>query len=103
MSPSPRRSVLSLKSSPAKAPVLQWKCKPCGAAFEVAGDLADDAAVRCPACNARLGRAEQFRSDPPDAKVRARQVERKAEPPPPPERGGRAKVVVERKSLTGRR
>jgi DNA-directed RNA polymerase subunit RPC12/RpoP len=102
MSPPPRRSVLTLKSSPAKAPALQWKCKPCGAAFEVAGELADDAAVRCPSCNARLGRAEQFRSDPPDPKVRARQVERKAEPPPAP--GGRAKVVVvERKPLTARR
>jgi hypothetical protein len=40
---------------------------------EVSPELADDEAVRCPSCNARLGKAAQFRTDAPDqAKVRAR-------------------------------
>ena len=89
--PPPRRPVLHLKSPPALkplAPVKQakpakppapiaapapWTCKPCGAGFDVPASLADEDAVRCPKCNARLGRAAQFRSDPPDVEhVRAR-------------------------------
>ena len=51
----------------------RWKCKPCGAGFDVAPELAGDDAVRCPACNARLGKAEDFRADPPNLdKLRAR-------------------------------
>jgi hypothetical protein len=95
-----RRPTLSLKLSPPKAPVWRWKCKPCGAALEIGADLADADAVRCPACNARLGRAEQFRADPPDAKVRARRVEGEAKPPPPP--AGPTVTVVERRRLASR-
>jgi DNA-directed RNA polymerase subunit RPC12/RpoP len=89
--------VLSLKASPAKAPVWRWKCKPCGAALEIGAELADADAVRCPACNAKLGRAEQFRGDPPDAKVRARRVEAESTPAPAP-----TSMVVERRRLTSR-
>jgi putative FmdB family regulatory protein len=66
MSDTARRPTLHLKNPPARAqapaPVIRWKCKPCGAPFEVSESLDDDEAVRCPACNARLGRADQFRS-----------------------------------------
>src|SRR5437879_4728852 len=59
-----RRPTLHLKTPPAQAdPVaaaVRWKCKPCGAPFEVSRTLQDQEVVRCPACNARLGRAEQF-------------------------------------------
>ena len=91
--------MLSLKASPVKAPVWRWKCKPCGAALEIGADLADADAVRCPACNAKLGRAEQFRSDPPDAKVRARRVEVDSAPPAAP---GPTVTVVQRRRLTAR-
>jgi DNA-directed RNA polymerase subunit RPC12/RpoP len=72
-----RRPILSLKNPPRvaapPAPARRWKCKPCGAALEVPASLADEDAVRCPSCNARLGRAGQFRSeDPEQQKVRAR-------------------------------
>ncbi len=51
-----------------------WKCKPCGKTVEVGADLDDDAVVRCPSCNARLGLARDFRQDPPSPKLRARRV-----------------------------
>ncbi len=92
--------MLSLKASPPKTPVWRWKCKPCGAALEIGADLADADPVRCPACNAKLGRAEQFRSDPPDAKVRARRVEVDTTTPPPT--SGPTVTVVERRRLTSR-
>jgi DNA-directed RNA polymerase subunit RPC12/RpoP len=58
-------------SAQAKAP--GWKCRPCGAGFEVGSDLADEDAVRCPSCNARLGLARDFRHETPNmAKLRAR-------------------------------
>ena len=64
-------------AAPPSAPVKTygWKCKPCGTGFDVVSELGDDDAVRCPSCNARVGLAKDFRSDPPNlAKVRARQV-----------------------------
>jgi putative FmdB family regulatory protein len=74
-----RRPTLHLKNPPARtlapAAVIRWKCKPCGAPFEVSQSLDDDEAVRCPACNARLGRADQFRSAlAPTPGVRARRA-----------------------------
>lgn len=70
----PRRPILRLKAAPKSAPtVSRWRCKPCGAAVEIASDLPADAVIRCPACNARLGMASQFLSDPPQLqRVRAR-------------------------------
>jgi DNA-directed RNA polymerase subunit RPC12/RpoP len=60
-----------------------WKCRPCGTAFVPPRDGPADEAVRCPACNARLGRAGDFRSEPPLLeKLRARAV--KVAPPPTP-------------------
>jgi hypothetical protein len=51
-----------------------WKCKPCGKSLQLDAGLADDAAVRCPSCNARLGLAGEFRQVPPSPKLRARPV-----------------------------
>jgi DNA-directed RNA polymerase subunit RPC12/RpoP len=97
MTEKPRRPILHLKFppaapivTPAAAPVAAtvssapkaatWKCKPCGKAFQVAAELADDEAVRCPACNARLGLAGDFRGETPNLeRIRARPV---AEPKP---------------------
>ena len=102
MSEPPRRATLTLRSSPvAKAPVMRWKCKPCGVVFDVAAELADDDAVRCAACNAKLGRAAQFRADPPDTRVRARLVEA-VEPPAPKPPPGPIKVIVQRRRLAPR-
>lgn len=99
----PRRKILSLKSGiaapggpppleriarparpsapeppPAPPPAVgDWKCKPCGTRFDPATDLADDDSVRCPACNARLGLASDFRADPPHVeKLRARHLKK---------------------------
>jgi len=87
MADTPKRPTLHLKLTPkllepeppapaqsAKA-AATWKCKPCGKSLQVDSALADDADVRCPSCNARLGLAADFRLDPPGAKVRARLVE----------------------------
>ena len=71
----PRPQHVAPPAAPVVKPVHAWKCKPCGTGFDVGPELADDDAVRCPSCNARVGRAKDFRSDPPTlAKVRARQV-----------------------------
>jgi DNA-directed RNA polymerase subunit RPC12/RpoP len=86
MADPPRRPTLRLKNppplpptpaalAPAAAPAVRWKCKPCGAGFDVSPSLGDADAVRCPSCNARLGRAEQFRGDPAQVQgVRARRA-----------------------------
>jgi len=86
-----RRPILKLKNPPkvvipgappppppAPPPPVQhdWKCKPCGTGLSVAPDIADEAEVRCPSCNARLGTAGDFRADPPPAKLRARPAKR---------------------------
>jgi hypothetical protein len=56
-------------------PAVDWKCKPCGTGFNVPAELADDEAVRCPSCNAKLGLAGDFRQDPPNTpRLRARPV-----------------------------
>jgi DNA-directed RNA polymerase subunit RPC12/RpoP len=87
MADPPRRKILSLKNppplpapppAPVRAPEPQapqgaWKCKPCGARLDVAADADPDSVVRCPACNANLGKAGQFLSDPP-GKIRARRA-----------------------------
>ncbi len=95
MSDEPRpRKILSLKNPPTRPlgpepvrakpakpapappapPAIQydWKCKPCGAGFNVAPEVPDAEAIRCPNCNAKLGLAGDFRADPPPAKLRAR-------------------------------
>jgi DNA-directed RNA polymerase subunit RPC12/RpoP len=96
MTDKPKRPILHLKFPPStpigapaapaaasSAPKAQtWKCKPCGKPFQVLSELADEDSVRCPACNARLGLAADFRGDPPNLeKVRARLA---VEPPPKP-------------------
>jgi DNA-directed RNA polymerase subunit RPC12/RpoP len=56
-----------------KAP--EWKCKPCGTAFQVPSELTDEESVRCPSCNAKLGLAKDFRDTPPNtSRLRARFV-----------------------------
>jgi len=70
--------------APAAAPApasYTWKCRPCGAPFVPPSEGPDEEPVRCPVCNARVGRAGDFRLDPPPLdKLRARAV--KAAPPP---------------------
>ena len=59
------------------AVVFRWKCKPCGTAFGIPDEAGDADIVRCPACNAKLGVAADFRAEPPNLeKVRARQVKK---------------------------
>lgn len=105
MNDTPRRPILSLKgaakppaaadaphaadapsaASPEPARPQLWKCKPCGKTFEVPAELPDDEPMRCPACNARLGLAKEFRvEDLSLAKVRARPVARHEPAPAPP-------------------
>lgn len=75
------RTVIVAPSPPPPPPpapaVGDWKCKPCGTRFDPPAELADEDSVRCPSCNARLGLAADFRSDPPNlAKLRARHVKK---------------------------
>jgi len=72
--PPRKRAILSLKNPPKPKvePILRWKCKPCGGIVVLTGKEGPEEVIRCPACNARLGKAGQFLSDPPDEKVRAR-------------------------------
>jgi hypothetical protein len=74
----PRREVRAEPEAPTPAaPLHDWKCKPCGTSFTPSAELAEEDAVRCPSCNARLGRAVDFRADPPRLeKLRARLVKR---------------------------
>ncbi|HEX4197868.1 MAG TPA: hypothetical protein VHZ26_10530 [Caulobacteraceae bacterium] len=106
MTEKPRRPILHLKfppstpiavpgapAVPAAAPpaprTMTWKCKPCGKPFQVLGELADGDSVRCPACNARLGMAGDFRAEPPELdKVRARLAPEPAPKPSAPKPPG---------------
>lgn len=81
MSDPPRRPILKLKIAPAAPPApalasepaagARWKCKPCGGVVVITGDEPADQEIRCPACNARLGLADDFHAD---GKVRARRL-----------------------------
>jgi DNA-directed RNA polymerase subunit RPC12/RpoP len=104
MTEKPRRPILHLKfppstpiavpgapaapaaATPPPAPrAMNWKCKPCGKPFQVLSELTDADSVRCPACNARLGLAGDFRAEPPELeKVRARLALEPAPKPPAP-------------------
>ncbi len=113
MTDKPRRPILHLKfppatpvavpgapvAAPARAPkTLTWKCKPCGKPFQVLNELADEDSVRCPACNARLGLAADFRADPPELeRIRARlAVEAPPRPVTPPRSTGRGSIASRR-------
>jgi hypothetical protein len=78
MTDRPTRPILHLKATPTPTPKdlkPEWRCKPCGSVVDVDAALADIDTVRCPACGAALGRAGQFRSDPPQIqRLRARRV-----------------------------
>jgi DNA-directed RNA polymerase subunit RPC12/RpoP len=121
MTEKPRRPILHLKFPPATPIVapgaepaaaatppplraMTWKCKPCGKRFEVLSGLADTDSVRCPACNARLGLAGDFRADPPELeKVRARQALEPAPKPAAPKSTGTSPRKVVRVSSVSRR
>jgi len=107
-----KRPILHLKFSPATpiatlgapatapSPPQIWKCKPCGKPFQVLSELADEDSVRCPACNARLGLASDFRADPPQLeRVRARLA---VEPAPAPAAPSPRRTFV-RESIGSRR
>ena len=65
------RAVLSLR--PAKPQAAEWLCKPCGARLTPDPHLAPEEAVRCPACNAKLGKAADFANPQPGfPRLRAR-------------------------------
>jgi len=93
MSDDPKpRPILRLKNPPKLPPMAppqpSWKCKPCGEPF--APTLAVDAEgdVRCPRCNAKVGKLEDFTARPPrTAKIRARPILR-----PTPPAGGRTQT-----------
>jgi DNA-directed RNA polymerase subunit RPC12/RpoP len=75
-----KRPILKLKNPPAALvppppppPVVRWKCKPCGTTVPLTGEEAPADIIRCPACNARLGTAQDFADNSP--KVRARRIE----------------------------
>ncbi len=110
MTEKPKRPILHLKfapSAPIAAPAATspppgqtWKCKPCGKPFQVLSELADEDSVRCPACNARLGLAADFRADPPELeRVRARLA---TEPEPAQTAPGPRRTFV-RESIGSRR
>jgi len=73
----PARPAIPEPPPPPPPPMGDWKCKPCGARFDPPATLADEDSVRCPACNARLGPAADFRADPPRLeKLRARHLKK---------------------------
>lgn len=79
MSETPKRPILSLKNppkpKPAPAKPSKWKCKPCGATVQLTGEEDPAGDVRCPGCNARLGLAGDFNSQPPKTEgLRARPI-----------------------------
>jgi len=95
-----RRPILQLKTAkPAgpPAPPAMWKCKPCGTAFPLPEGEADEW-VRCPHCNARLGRVADFQADPPPTRLRARPAGAR-EPKPAKGDKGPVKVEVARRKL----
>ena len=82
MTSSSSRPILRLKNPPNLPPMPpappSWKCKPCGTAFAPRAAANEDGDVRCPGCNARVGKLEDFTARPPNAeKVRARPIPRK--------------------------
>lgn len=80
MSEERTRPILRLKFPPAPKPVAApvapkgvWRCKPCGAEVTLPTTAEEGDIVRCPSCNANLGKAVHFLSDPPEtSKLRAR-------------------------------
>jgi len=91
-----RRPLLQLKSAaPVAKPSPTWKCKPCGTSFQLTGE--EEEWVRCPQCNARLGRTSDFKADPPVVeKLRVRSVAPLPSPKPPK---GEVKVQVTKRKL----
>ena len=59
--------------APAK-PTFGWKCKPCGEGFDPPVAAPEDQEVRCPSCNAKIGKAADFAKDTPPNRLRARRV-----------------------------
>ncbi|MDP1631677.1 MAG: hypothetical protein Q8L66_09695 [Caulobacter sp.] len=79
--PAPAGTRIWTRPTPAVAPPPppqelsgpRWKCKPCGSGVFLTGMEAETEVIRCPACNAKLGLAGHFLSDPPElARLRAR-------------------------------
>ena len=75
--PAGHKRVVVMAPEPPPPAVGDFKCKPCGTRFDPPAELADEDSVRCPSCNARLGLASDFRSDPPNVeKLRARHLKK---------------------------
>jgi len=62
------------KPAPPPPQIFGWKCKPCGQGFDLPADAPEDQDVRCPSCNARVGKVGDFSMDPPPNRLRARRV-----------------------------
>lgn len=70
----PARPPRAQKPPPPPPQVFGWKCKPCGQGFDPPTDAPEDQDVRCPSCNARVGKVGDFAMDPPPNRLRARRV-----------------------------
>ena len=70
----PSRPPKAAKPPPPPAQIFGWKCKPCGQGFDPPEGAPDDQDVRCPSCNARVGKVGDFALDPPPNRLRARRV-----------------------------
>jgi len=71
------RPILSLSPKATEAFRLKttaWVCKPCGARLTLDPDGADDDVVRCPTCQAKLGKLAAFKRPDEAGQVRARKV-----------------------------
>ena len=60
--------------APPPPPPPSWACKPCGAKFDPPAEGEDDTAVRCPSCNAKLGKLAAFRAPEAATGLRARRL-----------------------------
>jgi len=70
----PSRPPKAPKPPPPPAQIFGWKCKPCGQGFDPPEGAPEDQDVRCPSCNARVGKVGDFALDPPPNRLRARRV-----------------------------
>jgi hypothetical protein len=85
------RAVLSLRRD--KPEPAAWLCKPCGTRFTPDAALAPETPVRCPSCNAKLGKAGDFADPQPGfPRLRAR--------PAPPLKAAAPAVLTSRSAKT---
>ena len=74
LGPEPIRPLKVPKPVLPPEPSFGWKCKPCGQGFDPPTGAADEEIVRCPKCNAKIGKVGDFKQEPIPTKLRARPV-----------------------------